>query len=106
MGITFQTPRADVVLMEPPVLQPEGPLDDVFLGAAPSEKAFCGEAGLLKGPSFTSDEILNIRELIKGHLVETAHAQSPRAADAIAGVELDQYHLISGEIDHAKLLSK
>jgi hypothetical protein len=49
---------------------------------------------------------LKIRELIKGHLIETAHGLSPRAADAIAGVELDQYHLISGEIDHAKLLSK
>ena len=31
MGMTFQTPevRSDVVLMEPPVLQPKGPLDDV-----------------------------------------------------------------------------
>lgn len=108
MGITFQTPevRSDVVLMEPPVLQPQGPLDDVFLGAPASEKAFCGEAGLLKGPAFTADEVLKIRMLIKGHLIETAHAQSPRAADAIAGVELDQYHLISDEIDHAKLLSK
>ena len=82
MGVTFQTPKvgSDVVLLEPPVLQPRGPLDDVFLGAPPSEKAFCGEAGLLKGPSFTADEILKIRELIKDHLIETAHAQSSRAA--------------------------
>ncbi|MBV8925670.1 MAG: phytanoyl-CoA dioxygenase family protein [Bradyrhizobium sp.] len=106
MGIAFQTPRADVALMEPPVLQAQGPLDDVFFGAPASEQAFCGEAGLLKGPSFNADELLKIRELIKGHLVETAHGQSPRAAAAIAGVELDQYHLISSEIDHAKLLSK
>jgi hypothetical protein len=37
MGITVHTPevRPDVVLMEPPLLQPQGPLDDVFLGAAP-----------------------------------------------------------------------
>src|SRR5215468_4065216 len=97
MGITFQTPdvRTDVVLMEPPVLQPQGPLDDVFCGAAHSEKAFCGEAGLLKGPAFTADELVKIRELLKGHLVRTAHGLSPRAADAIAGVELDDYHLVS-----------
>jgi hypothetical protein len=108
MGITFQAPeiRSDVVLMEPPVLQPQGPVDDVFFGAPRSEKAFCGEAGLLKGPSFAPDELLKIRDLLKGHLIKTAHGLSPQAADAIAGVELDDYHLVSDKIDHAKLLSK
>lgn len=106
MGIAFQTPTSDVVLMEPPVLQPQGPLDDLFGGAAKSETAFCGEAGLLKGPSFTADELRTIRELLKGHLIRTAHDFSPRAAEAIAAVELDDYHLVSDQIDHAKLLSK
>jgi hypothetical protein len=108
MGITFQTleVRTDVVLIKPPVLQPLGPLDDVFFGAPPSEEAFCGEAGLLKGPAFSADELRKIRELLKGHLINTTHGLSPRTADAIAGVELDDYHLISGEINHAKLLSK
>jgi hypothetical protein len=108
MGITVQTPnsRVDAVLIETPVLQPRGPLEEVFCGAPPSERAFCGEAGLLKGPSFTSDEVRKIGELIKQHIVETAHDLSPRAADAIAGVDLDQYHLISGEFDHSRLLSK
>ena len=108
MGITFQTPdvRTDVVLMEPKVLQPQGPLADVFCGASRSEKAFCGEAGLLKGPAFTAGELQKIRELLKGHLVKTAHGFSPQAADAIAGVELEDYHLVSDRIDHARLLSK
>ena len=51
----------DVVLMEPPLLQPRGPLDDVFLGGPRSEKTFCGEAGLLKGPCFTAGELANIQ---------------------------------------------
>ena len=108
MGITSQTPevRTDVVLMEPPALQPRGPLDDVFGGASPSEEAFCGDTGLLKGPAFSADELLEIRRLLKGHLVTTAHGSSAQAADAIAGVELEHYHLVSDRIDHAKLLSK
>jgi hypothetical protein len=111
MGIALQTfveHRRDAVLIEPPVLQAEGPLapEQVFLGAPPSERAFCGAAGLLKGPSFTSDEVKEIREIIKRHVVETAHELSHKTADAIAGIELDDYHLISSEIDHSKLLSK
>lgn len=108
MGITVQTPEShlDAVLIEPPVLQPQGPLEGVFFGAQPSERAFCGEAGLLQGPAFAPDEVQAIRDLIKQHIIETAHDLSPRTADAISGVELDQYHLISGEIDHSKLLSK
>lgn len=87
MGIMVQTPksRLDAVLIETPVLQPRGPLEDVFFGAPPSERAFCGEAGLLKGPSFTSDEVRKIGELIKQHLVETAHDLSPRAAELHRG---------------------
>jgi hypothetical protein len=108
MGIAVQTPDSglDAVLMEAPVLKPQGPLEGVFFGAPPSERAFCGDAGLLKGPSFTSDEVRRIRELIKQHLVETARDFSSRAAEAIADEELDQYHRISGEFDHSKLLSK
>jgi hypothetical protein len=108
MGITVQTPNSllDAVLIEPPVAQPLGPVEDVFFGAPPSERAFCGDAGLLKGPSFTMDEVQKIRDLIKQQLVETAHELSPGLADAVAGAELSQYHLISSDMDHAKLLSK
>jgi hypothetical protein len=111
MGIPLQTVvehRRDAVLIEPPVFEPEGPLspDQVFFGAPPSERAYCGPAGLLKGPSFTSDEIKEIREIIKRHVVETAREVSHKTADAIAAAELDSYHLISSEIDHSKLLSK
>ncbi|WP_315763372.1 hypothetical protein [Bradyrhizobium sp. SZCCHNS2005] len=100
--------RRDAVLIEPPVLQPEGPVspDRLFGGAEPSEKAFCGAAGLLKGPAFTGEELSVIRGLIRKHLVETAHEFSAKAADAIANTELEQYHLISNEVDHSKLLSK
>jgi hypothetical protein len=108
MGISVQTPnsRSDAVLIEPPVLRPRGPVEDVFFGGPPSERAFCGEAGLLKGPSFTAGEVQKIRELIKQHIVETARELSPRTADAIAGADLDHYHLTSRGIDHSKLLSK
>jgi hypothetical protein len=111
MGIALQTlveRRHDAVLIEPPVLQAEGPLppEQVFYSAPPSEKAYCGPAGLLKGPSFTSDEVRDIREIIKRHVIETAHELSPKTADAIEEAELDDYHLISGEVDHSKLLSK
>jgi hypothetical protein len=110
MGISSQAiaARRDAVLIEPPVLQPVGPLppDGIFFGAPRSEKAFCGEAGLLKGPAFTAEELVTIRALIKQHLVETAHGFSSHAADAIANSELEQYHLISKEVDHSKLLSK
>lgn len=109
MGIALQTPineRRDAVLIEPPVLQPQGPLEDVFCGGPQSEKAFCGDAGLLKGPAFTADEVRAIQDIIKQHVVETAYELSPRTADAIASTELDRYHLISGELDHSKLLSK
>jgi hypothetical protein len=100
--------RRDAVLIEPPQLRPSGPLapEEFFLGSPPSEKAFCGEAGLLQGPAFTSDELAAIRSLIKRHLVETAYAFSSSAADAIANAELENYHLISKEVDHGKLLSK
>jgi hypothetical protein len=110
MGIASQAvaERRDAVLIEPPVLQPAGPLppDGMFGGAPRSESAFCGEAGLLKGPAFTAQELATIRSLIKSHIVDTAHGFSPSAADAIANSELEQYHLISKEVDHGKLLSK
>jgi hypothetical protein len=109
MGITFQTINRqahDVVRIEPPVLEPQGPLEDIFVGLPPSESAFCGDAGLLKGLSFSSDELRQIRQIIKRHVVETTHELSPKTAAAIAETELDNYHLISSEIDHSKLLSK
>jgi hypothetical protein len=109
MGITLQTPHRqgyDVVLIEPPVLEPQGPLEDIFFGASPCERAFCGDAGLQKGSSFSPDELREIREIIKRHVVETAYELSPRMAHAVADAALDQYHAISGGIDHSKLLSK
>jgi hypothetical protein len=111
MGIALHTlakSRRDAVLIEPPVLEPQGPLppEEVFFGAPPSEQAFCGSAGLLQGPGFTSDEVREIRDLIRQHVVETARELSPKTADAIAATDLDNYHKISSEIDHSKLLSK
>jgi hypothetical protein len=110
MGISSQVvaERRDAVLIEPPVLQLQGPLppQEFFCGLPRSEKAFCGADGLLQGPAFTSEELVAIRGLIKQHLVETAYGFSSIAADAIANAELENYHLISKEVDHAKLLSK
>jgi hypothetical protein len=110
MGISSQAvaERRDAVLIEPPVLRPQGPLppEDIFFRAPRSERAFCGGDGLLQGPAFTSEELVAIRALIKQHLVETAYGFSSTAADAIANAELENYHLISKEVDHGKLLSK
>jgi hypothetical protein len=110
MGISSHAlvERRDAVLTEAPVLQAAGPLlpDGVFFGAPRNEKAFCGDAGLLKGPAFAAAELAEIRSLIKRHLIETAYGFSSKAADAIANAELERYHLMSKEVDHSKLLSK
>jgi hypothetical protein len=100
--LTSEREHSDATTIDPPML----PAEEVFSGALPSEKAFCGEAGLLKGPSFTLDELQEIREIIKWHLIQTASKLSPRGADAIADSELDEYHLVSSRIDHSRLLSK
>jgi hypothetical protein len=100
--------RHDAVMIEPPVLRPQGPLspENIFFGASRSERAFCGADGLLKGPAFAAEELVAIRSLIRQHLVQTAHGFSSAAADAIANAELEDYHLISNAADHGKLLSK
>jgi hypothetical protein len=100
--------RRDAVLIEPPELrlQESLPPEEIFFGLPRNEKAFGGAAGVIKGPAFTSEELIAIRTLISAHLVDVAHGISSATADAIAGAELENYHLISKEVDHGRLLSK
>jgi hypothetical protein len=100
--------RPDVVAIEPARLQDIGPVPagDVFFGMDACEEAFCGQAGVLQGPSFSASETARIRELIKARLIENAHQVSPQAAVDIEAVDLDQYHTIADRYDHSKLLSK
>ncbi len=107
----------DVVLQEVPPLQNIGPLasgdvffplasGDVFFGGTRSETAFGGDIGMVQGPPFTVAELERIRVLIKAHLVENACGISSKAAAAIDGVPLDQYHRVADDHDHGRLLSK
>jgi len=100
--------RQDAVLREFSSLRDIGPIppQDVFFGEPRSESAFGGAAGLLQGRSFTGQEVERIRELIKAQLIQNARALSPKAAEAIADLPLDQYHRIAANHDHGKLLSK
>jgi hypothetical protein len=100
--------RPDAVTIEPPRLLDIGPVppQQVFFGERAGEKAFCGPAGVLQGPSFSAAETARIRELIKARLIESAHNISPQAAADIEAVDLDQYHTVSDHYDHSKLLSK
>jgi hypothetical protein len=99
---------SDVVRETCPPLQDVGPFPpgELFFGAARSESAFGGEAGLAQGPSFTPAELDRIRALIKQQLVDNAQRISSKLATAIADTPLSKYHTISDNRDHGKLLSK
>ena len=85
-----------------------GPLppEAVFFGAARSEAAFGGPAGMVQAPAFTDDELARICALIKAQLIGNARALSASVANAIADLPLDEYHRAVIDVQHTQLLSK
>lgn len=97
----------DVTHADPAVLAGIEPLPaPQLLRGARHEDAFGGDDGLRMGPAFSPAEVVRIKALVKEQLLYAAAATSQEAADALDRVELEHYHTVSAQFDHARMLSK